>query len=114
MTRKGGQGNMIINLTPHAIHLPTGVLEPSGLVARCEEKSTAAGSLDGVPIITRTYGAVSNLPHEREGTWYVVSHMCRVACPHRLDLVSPGDLTRDDQGRITGCTNLVVNSVAGM
>ena len=102
---------MFVNLTPHEIHLPTGTIPPSGALARCEEESVAAGTIDGVPALTRRYGAVHDLPPFHEGVWLIVSHMCRVACPERLDLVSPGDLTRDADGRITGCTNLIVNSI---
>lgn len=100
---------MFINLTPHTIHLPTGDVPPSGIVARCAEITAPAGEIEGVPIVTRCYGAVENLPSVRPYVWYIVSHMCRVACPERFDLVSPGDLTRDDKGRITGCTNLVIS-----
>lgn len=100
-----------VNLTPHTIHLPTGPVEPIGVLARCTEETVPVGVLGGVPIVTRRYGKVENLPPVHEGLVYIVSHMARVACPERTDLVSPGDLTRDADGRITGCTNLVINSL---
>lgn len=102
---------MFVNLTPHEIHLPTGAIPPSGVVARCEEESVPVGAIEGVPIWVRRYGKVQNLPPQHVDRWYIVSHMTRVACPERMDLVSPGDLTRDAEGRITGCTNLIVNSM---
>lgn len=39
--------------------------------------------------------------------------MTGVACPDRLDLLSPGDLVRDEKGVIVGCTNFVMNSIPG-
>ena len=103
-----------VNLTPHTIHLPDGSnVEPSGYLARCEEESVPVGSLGENPIITRRYGKVEGLPIPRLGVWYIVSHMARVACPDRIDLVSPGDLIRDSKGNILGCKNLVVNEVDG-
>ena len=101
---------MFVNLTPHTIHLPNGEeIAPSGVLARCEEESEVAFVVDGVPVVFRRYGAVHDLLPERAGHWLIVSHMCRVACPERMDLLSPGDLTRDEAGRITGCTNMVAN-----
>jgi len=100
---------MFVNLTPHEIHLPIGIVSPSGVVARCDEVSEQCGEVEGVPIISRRYGEVRGLPSNKMGVWLIVSHMCRVACPERRDLLSPGDLTRDEKGQITGCTNLVVN-----
>jgi hypothetical protein len=103
---------IFVNLTSHAIHLPTGeVVEPIGYLARCEEETVPVGAIGGVPLIVRRYGAVTGLPPEHPDTFYIVSHMARVACPDRLDLVSPGDLIRDEKGVILGCKNLVVNTL---
>jgi len=63
------------------------------------------------PIVTRHYGKVENLPNPLLDTWYIVSHMTRVACPNRFDLLSPGDLVRNEKGEILGCTNFVINSL---
>jgi len=108
-----------INLCPHAIVIinVTGqivrMIEPSGQVARCEEKTEYPTMLspDVIPLIYRTYGAVTGLPEEDKTgcLLYIVSHMVRQALPHRLDLASPGDTLRDEDGRIIGCKNLVVN-----
>jgi len=100
-----------VNLTPHTIHLPTGDVPPSGAVARCSEETEHVTTVDGVPFVYRNYGAVSGVPEPENRVWLIVSHMCRVALPRRLDLVSPGDLTRDESGQITGCTNLVMNRI---
>lgn len=101
----------IINLTPHAIHLPNRTIEPSGQVARCQEWTLPAGTFDGIVLIRREYGAVEELPEyvHKSGNLYIVSMMVRQALPERIDLASPGDLIRDESGQIIGCKNLVVN-----
>ena len=100
---------MIINLTPHEIHLPDRVIPPSGTVPRCVELTVDSGDFDGVAVVCRSYGAVSDLPEPTEGTLYIVSMLVRLACPDRHDLASPGDLVRDRDGKIIGAKNLVVN-----
>ena len=100
---------MITNLTPHTIHFLDREFPPSGTVARCVEETTPLFSLAGMPIVAREYGEVKDLPEARPGDWFIVSHMCRVALPSRLDLLSPGDLARDEEGNITGCLNFVAN-----
>lgn len=104
---------MFINLTPHEIRIGDRVIPPSGKVARCEEITTPAGTFDGVELINRKYGQVHGLPEpgakKFDGTFYIVSAMVRMALPDRIDLASPGDLVRDETGKIVGCKNLVVN-----
>ena len=109
-----------VNLCPHAIHICgedgsiVRTIEPSGTVARCNEASRYLGSNppDDIPLILRKYGAVDGLPNEQD--WpptilFIVSNMVRQALPERLDIASPGDAVRDDQGRIIGVKNLIVN-----
>ena len=103
---------MLINLTPHQIHLPDGtLLKPFGYAVRCMEMTLPVGFIDGMPVIVRTYGEVSSLPPQREGIWLIVSHIVRASCPKRMDLLSPGDLQRDDGANIIGCRNFVANGV---
>lgn len=99
----------LVNLTQHAINLPDRSIEPSGTVARCAEVTAEAGAFDGVSLVRRSYGAVSDLPDPQPNTLYIVSMLVRLACPNRTDLASPGDLVRDEAGKIIGCQNLVVN-----
>jgi hypothetical protein len=98
-----------INLTPHAIQLPNMTIEPSGIIARCNEVSTPFGEINGVEIINREYGKVENLPDTTSGKMYIVSAMVRLALPNRYDILSPGDLVRDETGQIIGAKNLVRN-----
>lgn len=50
----------------------------------------------------------TNLEYE-EGIYLLVSAMVREALPLRKDLVSPGQLLRDDDGNVIGCLGLVGN-----
>lgn len=99
----------ILNLTPHAINLPGRTIPPSGTVARCAEETAQAGNIDGIEIVNRTYGAVTDLPAPQAETFYIVSALVRAALPHRKDLLSPGDVVRDADGKIIGAKNLVSN-----
>lgn len=100
---------MLINLTPHVIHLPGMFIEPSGLAPRCTEVSAPRGSFAGVELIAREYGQVESMPAPVEDVLYIVSLLVRQALPDRKDIASPGDLIRDESGKIIGAQNLVVN-----
>lgn len=103
----------IINLTPHAINIladgGTITIPPSGTIARCGEASEPAGEINGIPLVTKTYTEVTGLPDEAPGVYYIVSAMVRQALPDRRDLLSPGDLVRDENGNVIGCRNLICN-----
>lgn len=104
-----------VNLTPHALNVhdengsPLMLLEPSGDVARVEAVKVLNRISGGVPIYTSIYGDVVGLPERKPGVYYVVSRMVVQALQdsypseQRYDVVSPGDLLRDDLGRPIGC-----------
>ena len=104
----------IVNLTPHSI---TFILEngekrtvlPSGIVARVGEISEFVTYYDGIPVYRKRYADTENLPEPTEDTVLIVSAMVRLANPDRTDLVSPGDLIRNEDGVVIGCKGLVVN-----
>ena len=99
----------LVNLTPHTIHIhtPEGVvtLAPSGEVARVATVSVEAEDIGGIPTVRTTTGEVTGLPAPVEGKVFVVSGMVASAAP-REDVMSPGDLVRDDSGRPIGCQGL--------
>lgn len=99
----------LINLTPHAINLPDRTVPPSGTVARCAEVTTSVGNIDGIELISRSYGEVTDLPAPQPETYYIVSALVRAALPERADLLSPGDVIRDADGKIIGAKNLIRN-----
>ena len=107
----------IINCTPHVLNVHTAddeivPITPSGDVPRCATTMVDLGTIavDGVPVaLTRQdLGAVSGMPDPTEGTLYVVSRLVADALPGLSDLLIPGPLVRDDQGRVTGCRGLSV------
>lgn len=105
---------MIKNLTPHAIHIVSltstdviRTIEPSGPPARVTENLVSIGEFDEIPLTVPTYGHVVGLPDPEPGVLLIVSMLVKAAQPHRADLVSPGELVRDQEGRIIGCRSLL-------
>ena len=118
----------IKNLTPHSIVLvscPGDEFEtkrtyPSRGVARVSTMETVVGTChlhedcgNTVPIVKLEEGEVTGLPREDsceyDKQFYIVSAMVRAACPDRKDLLSPGGLVRDREGRVVGCTSLIIS-----
>ena len=103
----------LVNLTPHAVNIvkATGSkmdLAPTGNIARCSQSNEMVGSINGIAITRQVFGDVVGLPEPQEGTLYVVSRLVAAACPERNDLVIPGPLLRDTDGRIVGCDGLSI------
>jgi hypothetical protein len=102
-----------VNLTPHTLNILTRELAtdvefsltPSGEVARVASANTWAGDVGGIPTYTTTYGEVTGLPAPSAGVVLIVSGMVAAAL-RRYDVMSPGDLVRDEAGRPIGCRGL--------
>jgi len=99
---------VLINLTPHPIvtKAPNGkerVYPPTGPVARVIEMREEIGKIDDVPLYRMGYGKVEGLPRPLRGCWMVVSTLVRQAWPDRRDLVSPGEMVRDQHGAVIAC-----------
>ena len=113
----------IVNLTPHSLRV-RGVspisgkevwfeIPPSGEVARvrveyrpARELPTCEPEVEGAPTVVlhqATYGDVEGVPDPKPGTLYVVSGMVEARLSHREDVVAPGNLIRDEEGRVVGC-----------
>jgi len=114
--------SVIKNFTPHTVTLG-GVTYASQGVARVGSTDEIVGHLyqkcpihtedpqcgcSGLelPIVRQTLGEVDGLPAAEAGTLIIVSRMVAAAQPGRTDLVCPARLTRDAEGRITGCEAL--------
>jgi hypothetical protein len=102
-----------VNLTPHSIniHCQDGsvmTLPPSGDVARVSTVDTALPNLGGVVgFVSTSHGDVTGLPDAVVADqYYIVSGMVASATSGRNDVVSPGALVRDDNGRPIGCSGL--------
>ena len=93
------------------VNTPDMVLEKyTGEPIRVSCESRKVGTIEGVDIYENVYGEVTGLPEYVEGVFYVVSAMVRQALPERKDLLSPGQLIRNEEGQPIGCLGLVRNS----
>ena len=103
----------LVNLTPHRINVMDAhgsivTIEPSGEVARLESHSTEVGivPLDNpnteIVLYEKDLGIVMNVPEPKENTLYIVS-MAVASALRRKDVVSPGELIRDDEGKPVAC-----------
>ena len=100
-----------VNLTPHTINVYTADKElvlsiRSDGVARCATVKNEVGMIDGVPLYQIAYGEVTGLPAFDPNAIFIVSLLVRQAVPKRIDVLSPGELLRDDAGQPIGCIGL--------
>ncbi len=103
---------LLVNLTPHVINIVSEQGERlldvpvSGTIARCSQSNVVVGEVADIPITRQTFGEVENLPEPQEGVFYIVSRLVASALPERDDLLIPGPLVRDAEGRPCGCQGL--------
>lgn len=103
----------IKNLTPHPITLVgengTLTIQPSGQVARLAvtREMLAPIVIDGVvlPVSRPTFGEIVGLPEPEAGVLFVVSALVAEQAK-RQDVVSVGELLRDEAGRVIGASGL--------
>lgn len=111
----------LVNLTPHAITVQgdgTLILPPSGKIARLAVARAARpavvvspGEYPGLsspvtlPVVRPTLGEIADLPAPTEGVLFIVSALVAEAAK-RADVLSPGELIRDDKGVIVACRGL--------
>lgn len=110
---------MLKNLTPHEVKIfklngtvpdLDVVIEVGEEVARVScEYVKVDKRVDGIDMYRTVFGQVTGLPDYEEGTYLLVSAMVREALPLRKDLVSPGQLLRDNDGNVIGCLGFVGN-----
>jgi hypothetical protein len=102
---------MLINLTPHTItEVTTGVAIPaSGRVVRIKASTVKTSDFLGFPIFESILGSIEGLPEPEEGVMYLVSALVMSACPHRMDLLAPGNAVRNEHGQTCGCVGFRSN-----
>lgn len=110
---------MLKNLTPHEMKIfklngtapdLDVVIEASESIARVAcEYIKVDKKVDGIDLYRPVFSEVTGLPDYEEGVYLLVSAMVREALPLRKDLVSPGQLLRNDKGEVIGCFGLVGN-----
>ena len=108
------ENTKIINLTPHVLNIigadgTTVNIAPEATPARVKSTQTVTSIINGLEVFTTTYGAVEGLPAPAPGVVYVVSRMVKSAVPSRPDVLVPGALVRDTDGRVIGARGLANN-----
>lgn len=104
-----------INLTPHTINIISKdfkmSIDPdkSYPVPRVNMQRHELCTIMSIPIYKNTVGDVMNLPDQVDDTYYIVSTLVKMAAPARKDLLSPGNLIRDDRGNVIGCDGFDAN-----
>lgn len=104
----------LVNLTPHALTVFDADNNPitfpkCDAPVRVTVSAEVAYTVGGIEISTVVYGDVYNLPDSKPDTYYIVSTLVRQALPTRKDLLSPGELVRDENGNPIGCRGLICN-----
>ena len=108
---------MFINLTSHDINIVDNMtgrvvrtIPVSGIVARVYQQETAAGNVDGIPLVILKAGTVQDLPKPKAGVYYIVSRAVQEALPERHDLIVPTHMVKShDRRTIIGCAAFSVN-----
>lgn len=104
---------VFVNLTPHAVNverpdMPNLIIPPSGDVARVETHRVPCGTIGvgGIPVELSVLSDVTGLPEPQPDTYYIVSGMVLDRVQTRPDVFAPGQLVRDQDGRVVGCRGL--------
>jgi hypothetical protein len=95
-----------VNLTPHTINeVTSGTKFPvSGQVARVKASTETVDIHAGIPLYQSVFGEIEGLPDPQEGVMYIVSSLALNAVPkERVDVVAPGNVTRNENGEVVGC-----------
>ena len=105
----------MLNLTPHAITIETDngrtTFEPAGIIARVDTHTELVGTVDGIPVVERSYGEVENVP-ELLCDPFLVSSMVLDRLPKEYSGVAFAPDTglgaiRDDKGHIVATSRLI-------
>ena len=104
------QEKELLNFTPHYLNIHSNgkvtVVPPSGQVARVTTSYNKVNTVAGIDVYSCVYGNVDGLPEPQDGKIFVVSGVVKSAVPDRLDVMSPGELIRDSDGKPIGCNGL--------
>ena len=102
------------NLTPHEITLSradgsTVTFPPSGIIARVTSVEVVCGEAYCVPVVARSFGAVTGLP-ENGADCCIVSAMVLAACPGAVGVYAPdtgATAIRNEDGQVVAVMRLV-------
>jgi hypothetical protein len=100
-----------VNLTRHTINeLVTNLsIPPSGLVARLNHTTSQTTELDGIPVYSKQFGEVQNLPDSEPNTYYIVSGIIldHAKTMGRTDCLAPAELVRNKDNQVIGCKGFI-------
>lgn len=101
-----------VNLTPHMLNVVNKAgdvvnIPTSGTIARCAAETKEVDVVENFAITETRFGEVQGLPEPQEDVLFVVSRMVYDAAK-RHDLVCPGPLVRDTDGKVIGCQGFAV------
>lgn len=100
-----------INLTPKSItELTTNqTFKPSGTVVRLDINTKPEGFYSDIPVFSKNFGQINNLPEPQPDTIYIIPGIMLEAAytQGRTDVVAPGELVKQD-GKIIGCNGFTV------
>ena len=83
-------------------------LPPCGIVPRCSQSEECVLVINDIALTRQTFGEVVDLPEPEKDVMLVVSRLVASACPDRSDLLVPGPLVRDSEGKVIGCKGLSI------
>lgn len=102
----------IVNLTPHDIVVQRTdgsfiTIPRDGTVARVETREAGSTTIQtefgDFTVSVKVCGPIVGLPTSADNTLFVVSKMVADWAPGRNDILTPGELIRDDKGVVVGC-----------
>jgi hypothetical protein len=96
-------GYYVVNLTPHKVTLLGVDFPPSGVISRCTEGRSENHHL--LPVVQLSMGEILNLPEPKQDHIYIASRIVAEKAK-RNDVFCPGDIIRNDEGAIVGCSSL--------
>ena len=103
-------GVTLLNATPHDLNIVQSdgsvlTLKASGICPRRESNEIVDQAIGLSEVTRQTLGQIEGLPGTAPGLYYIVSRLVASASD-RDDLLVPGSLIRDDQGKVIGCKGL--------
>jgi len=99
-----------VNLTPHTLNIHSNGnvtdIAPSGEIARVSTSYNHTNTVAGINVYSCVYGDINDLPEPQDNKIFVVSGVVKSAVPNREDVMSPGELIRDENGKPIGSNGL--------
>ena len=83
-------------------------LPPCGIVPRCSQSEECVLVINDIALTRQTFGDVVDIPEPEKDVMLVVSRLAASACPDSYDLLVPGPLVRDSEGKVIGCRGLSI------